>query len=163
MLGAEPGDPTEHTYTEIADALRQHGAQPLADLEELWRRIVYSVLITNVDDHLHNHGFLHVQTGQWRLSSAFNVNPFPGRVRELKTWISEDVGSEASIEATMETTPYFQVGRERACNILSRIVKTTGKWKSAGAGLGMSRHDIDAFAAAFKHAERRTAMKLPKR
>ena len=38
---------------------------------------------------LHNHGFLHVETGKWRLSPAFDVNPFPDRERELKTWITE--------------------------------------------------------------------------
>jgi serine/threonine-protein kinase HipA len=51
MLGAEPSDPGEHAYTEIVDALRQHGSQSQADIEELWRRIAFSILITNVDDH----------------------------------------------------------------------------------------------------------------
>jgi serine/threonine-protein kinase HipA len=60
MLGVDTGDDSEHTYTEIVDALRQHGFRPQADIEELWRRIAFSILITNVDDHLHNHGFLHL-------------------------------------------------------------------------------------------------------
>lgn len=85
MLGAEPGDPGEHAYTELVDALRQNGAAPPADIEELWRRIAFSILITNVDDHLLNHGFLHVERGLWRLAPAFDINPFPERVRELKT------------------------------------------------------------------------------
>ena len=57
MIGADGDEAVEHTYAEIVDALRQHGAQPQADIEELWRRIAFSILITNVDDHLHNHGF----------------------------------------------------------------------------------------------------------
>ena len=58
----------------------------------VWQRIAFSILIDNVDDHLHNHGFLYVAADQWRLSPAFDVNPFPDRVRELKTWITEETG-----------------------------------------------------------------------
>ena len=52
--------------------------------------MAFSILITNVDDHLRNHGFLHVDREFWRLSPAFDINPSPDRVRELKTWISEE-------------------------------------------------------------------------
>jgi serine/threonine-protein kinase HipA len=68
MLGAEPSDPGEHDYTEIVDAIRVRGADAQKDVEELWRRIAFSILITNVDDHLMNHGFLHVEHGLWRLA-----------------------------------------------------------------------------------------------
>ena len=70
-----------------------------------------SVLITNVDDHLRNHGFLHANRGQWRLAPAFDLNPFPDRVREMKTWISEETGPEATIEALLSVIPYFQISR----------------------------------------------------
>src|SRR5258707_4951746 len=56
MLGAK--DRETHSYLEIADALRQHGATPKTDLQALWRRIVLNILISNTDDHLRNHGFL---------------------------------------------------------------------------------------------------------
>jgi len=101
LLGIERGDPQEHSYTEIADALRVHGAAVQADLEELWRRIAYSILITNVDDHLHNHGFLHADRGLWRLAPAFDLNAFPDRTRELKTWIAPETGPEATVEALL--------------------------------------------------------------
>ncbi len=87
LLDVDPAG--EHAYTQIVDALRQHGAHAQADIEELWRRMAFSILINNVDDHLRNHGFLHVAHGQWRLAPAFDVNPSPDRARELKTWISE--------------------------------------------------------------------------
>ena len=135
MLGAESSDPSEHAYTEIVDALRVHGAAAQSDIEELWRRIAFSVLITNVDDHLFNHGFLHVGHGQWRLAPAFDVNPFPDRVRELKTWISPETGPDATIDALMSVTPYFAGRRRRrtppfrvpipALGLLSEIAITT--------------------------------------
>jgi len=108
------GAPTEHTYTEIVDAIRQHGADAQADIEELGRRIAFSILINNVDDHLHNHGFTHVAKDQWRLSPAFDLNPFPDRQRELRTWISEEASPAASIDALMAVAAYFKLDKEAA-------------------------------------------------
>ena len=76
----------DRTYTELADALRRVSVQPSEDVRELWRRVLFNLLITNVDDHLWNVGVLYAGEGQWRLAPAFDVNPFPDRVRESKTW-----------------------------------------------------------------------------
>jgi serine/threonine-protein kinase HipA len=65
----------DRSYTEIADAIRAHGHAPTRDVRQLWRRLVFNLLITNVDDHLQNHGFLHVAHGQWRLAPAFRHQP----------------------------------------------------------------------------------------
>jgi serine/threonine-protein kinase HipA len=69
------------------DVRKRHA--PTADLHQLWRRLVFNLLITTVDDHLQNHGFLHVEHGLWRLAPAFDLNPFPDKERESKTWLSE--------------------------------------------------------------------------
>jgi serine/threonine-protein kinase HipA len=82
----------DRSYTEIADAIRAHGHAPTQDVRQLWRRLVFNLLITNVDDHLQNHGFLHVAHGQWRLAPAFDINPFPDKEQESKTWLSEQDG-----------------------------------------------------------------------
>jgi serine/threonine-protein kinase HipA len=160
MLGAEPEDSAEHTYTEIVDAIRQHGAAPKADIEELWRRIAFSILITNVDDHLHNHGFLHVDRGQWRLAPAFDVNPFPDRVRELKTWISETTGPAATIDALMSVIAYFRIPRARAREVLTEVEASVTRWREEGRLLGMSEPELASFADAFEHAERAAARKI---
>ncbi len=157
MLGAEPDAAGDHSYTELVDALRQHGAASKADIEELWRRIAFSILVTNVDDHLRNHGFLHVERGQWRLAPAFDVNPFPDRLRELKTWVSEEAGPEATIEALMSVTPYFRIATPQARKILGRVEKAVARWQSEGRALGMSGGELDQFADAFEHAERPAA------
>lgn len=154
MLGVDTSDDSEHAYTEIVDALRQQGIRPQADIEELWRRIAFSILINNVDDHLHNHGFLHVQQGQWTLAPAFDVNPFPERARELKTWISEDTGPEASIEALQSVAPYFRIDRDAAIRILAEVEQATGRWRQVGHSIGMSHRELDQFADAFEHRER---------
>ncbi len=163
LLGADPANPQEHFYTEIVDALRIHGADARCDIEELWRRMAYCVLITNVDDHLHNYGFLHASRGQWRLAPAFDLNPFPDRVRELKTWIAENAGPEATIEALLSALPYFRISRTRATEILSRMEHALSQWRETGLSLGMTRQELDQFADAFEHPEREAARKAARR
>lgn len=75
MLGANDGE-DDHSYLEIAEFIAANSASPTADLHELWKRMVFSHLINNTDDHLRNHGFLLTKTG-WRLSPMFDVNPNP--------------------------------------------------------------------------------------
>ena len=157
LLGVDTTDGSEHSYIEIVDALRQHGAQPQADIEELWRRIAFSILINNVDDHLHNHGFLHVQRGQWVLAPAFDINPFPERARELKTWISEEAGPEASINALMSVTPYFRIDKGTAIRILSDVERAASQWRQVGRSIGMNNTELEPFVEAFEHRERDVA------
>ncbi|MCA0049300.1 type II toxin-antitoxin system HipA family toxin [Mesorhizobium sp. B283B1A] len=159
MIGAESGDAGEHSYTELVDMLRRHGSQPAADIEELWRRIAFSILITNVDDHLHNHGFIHVDRGQWRLAPAFDINPFPERVRDLKTWISEETGPEAKIDALMSVIAYFRIKTDRAKTILAEVERAVSTWREEGRALGMTHQELDSFADAFEHRERQAAQR----
>jgi serine/threonine-protein kinase HipA len=163
LLGAESTDPQEHSYTEIVDAIRRYSPHARADIEELWRRIAFSVLITNVDDHLHNHGFLHEGRGQWRMSPAFDLNPFPDRARELKTWISADAGPAATIDAVMSVAPYFRISRAAALKALRKIDEAVSQWRAVGKRLGMSSRELDLFADAFEHPERQAVQRLPTR
>jgi serine/threonine-protein kinase HipA len=142
------------------DALRVHGAAVQADIEELWRRIAYSILITNVDDHLHNHGFLHVERGLWRLAPAFDINPFPDRARELKTWVSADTGPEATIEALMSVIAYFHISARRAKEILREVERAVAGWRKVGRAIDMTDRELEQFTDAFEHSERKAAQKI---
>jgi len=160
LLGADSDESRDHFYTEIVDAIRVHGADSQTDIEELWRRIAFSILITNVDDHLHNHGFLHVHHGQWGLAPAFDINPFPERVRELKTWISEETGPEATIDALMSVIAYFRIPLARAREILGEIEHAVSGWRDKGQALGMTSRELEQFADAFEHPERIAARRV---
>lgn len=153
----EADDTAEHSYVEIVDAIRVHGAAVQEDIEELWRRIAFSILINNVDDHLHNHGFLHVERGSWRLSPAFDINPFPDRLRELKTWISEETGPAASIDALLSVAGYFRIPLAQARKIVRDVERTVSAWRAVGAAIGMTSSELDAFTEAFEHEERAVA------
>lgn len=149
-----------HAYTEVVDALRRYSADFQKDAEELWRRIALTILITNVDDHLRNHGFLHVEKNLWRLSPAFDINPFPNKRRALKTWIAEDVGDGASIQALMEHAPYFGIDFKDARKILSEVESAVSSWRYIGKHLGMTTQELRALEPAFEHEERAVARRI---
>ncbi|REG50317.1 serine/threonine-protein kinase HipA [Paraburkholderia sp. BL6669N2] len=152
----------EHAYTQIADCIIARCADPKRDLEELWRRLVFNLLITNVDDHVQNHGFLHVEHGQWRLAPAFDINPFPDKDPELKLWLNEDYGPVDSIEAVMNEAPYFRLSADEAKRILNEVRNAVRDWKrvAKSAPVGMTDDDLDAFQPAFENEQVKVATAL---
>jgi len=148
LLGLIDGD--EATYTDIAEAIRSHSSAPTEDLHELWRRIVFSVLIGNLDDHLRNHGFLYDQKDQWRLSPAYDLNPVPSaeKARELTTWISEE-GPEADLRLARRAAPHFALRDDHAESIISEVSDALVGWQKTARQLGMSAADIGVYATAF--------------
>ena len=121
--------------------------------------MAFYILITNIDDHLRNHGFLHVSRGSWRLSPAFDINPFPDRVRTLKTWLSEDMGPDGTIEGLMSVIAYFRISLARAKEILHQVEEAVSRWRVVGRTIGMTEIDLESFSDAFEHPERSAARK----
>ncbi|WP_245754373.1 type II toxin-antitoxin system HipA family toxin [Candidatus Accumulibacter aalborgensis] len=149
----------EHAYTEIAERILSVAPDARRDLAELWRRIVFNMLITNVDDHLHNHGFLHVGHGQWQLAPAFDLNPFPDKERELKTWLTEESGPTGSVDDALAAAPYFHLQPDTALRILGEVVRAVSQWREVAKspGVDMTSQEVDAFEPAFEHEELRLA------
>ena len=149
------------TYTAMAEAIRAHSDAPGRDLLELFKRVSFSILVSNTDDHLKNHGFLYAGNNQWRLSPLFDVNPSPDRHRELKTAISEISGTTASIATLLDHAPFFDLATPDAAAILKTMATTIRHgWRAMGQTLGMTRHDVDVYRAAFEHEETDVAQKL---
>jgi serine/threonine-protein kinase HipA len=151
LLQAIPAE--QYTYVDIASAIRMHSAQAATDLQELWRRLVFNILVNNVDDHLKNHGFLHHAYGQWKLAPAFDVNPFPDKERALKTWISEDAGDVASLAEAIAVAPLFGLTNGAEAPMLSKLKAAVRNWKTVARAVGMSAADIESFSPAFAHPE----------
>ncbi|ALM85821.1 type II toxin-antitoxin system HipA family toxin [Bordetella sp. N] len=149
MLQSDGRD-TEHAYTELVDVLLQQGATPIADIHQLWRRMVFNFLICNTDDHLRNTGFLYdARNLGWRLSPAFDLNPMPGDRRESKTWLTEDSGPIDSRDMLMESASYFRLDAEEAAAIWTEVARAVDNWRLAGKGLGMNGRDLVDFEPAF--------------
>ena len=147
LLGLNDGD--EATYTDIAEAIRMYSSEPTEDLHELWRRIVFGVLIGNLDDHLRNHGFLYDHDDKWRLSPAYDLNPVPiaEKARELTTWISE-AGPDADLDLALRTAPFFALNTQRAEAIIGEVSAALNGWQNTARQLGMSAADVSIYATA---------------
>jgi len=155
----------DHSYTEIADAIRSHGHAPIDDLRQLWRRLVFNLLITNVDDHLQNHGFLHVAHGQWRLAPAFDINPFPDKDRESKTWLSEQDGPITDVRMLLGRASYFALDARQAIAVLGEVYGAVLNWRQVAIGprVGLRSAELDDFAPAFEHEQTNAAAALLRR
>ncbi len=152
----------EHSYEEVVDQMRSHSADFTADARQLWRRIVFNHLITNVDDHLQNIGFLYVGKNMWKLAPAFDLNPFPDKARESKTWLSERSGPVTSVAQLLAEAANFQLKPEEAVAALGEIVRAVGDWRRVATSpeVGLGAKELPAFADAFEHDELKTALAL---
>jgi serine/threonine-protein kinase HipA len=152
----------ERAYTEVADIIRAKCARPTEDAQQLWRRLVFNLLITNVDDHLQNLGFLYVGQGMWRLAPAFDVNPFPDKDRESKTWLSEDMGPATSLVMLMERADYFALQPAEALKSLSAVYAAVCDWRTVALGtdVGLLEAELDDLAPAFEHPDMKVAQSL---
>lgn len=160
MLQASRGD--EHAYTEIVDIMNRVCLDAKADAQQLWRRLVFNHLITNTDDHLHNLGFLHVGNDKWALSPAFDLNPFPDKLRESKTWLSEDTGPIDSIGQLLGKAAYFYLDQSQALTILAEVHAAVTDWRQVALSkeVGLPHRELADFAPAFEHAEMEAAAGL---
>jgi len=152
MLGADDREP--RSYLEIADALRRHGVAARRDLTELWSRVVFSILISNTDDHLRNHGFLYEDGQGWRLSPAYDLNPTPAEIgpRILQTYIDEYDGT-ASVDRALATASYYGLDLDDAKRIAGEIGRAASAWRETAAGLGASPEEIMRMESAFAHED----------
>ena len=157
MLGAR--DNESHSYLEIVDALRQHGATPKTDIEALWRRIVFNILISNTDDHLRNHGFLYHGSDGWRLSPAYDLNPVPTDIkpRILTTAINEHDGT-ASLALAMSVAKYFKLDAAKTRAIAKQVGKAVSTWRNEAAHHGVGKNEIDRMTSAFEHEDLKEAL-----
>lgn len=150
LLGLTQNDPG--AYTLLADGIRQFGDNIHQDLEELWRRLIFSLLASNYDDHLRNHGFLMFQPGRWSLSPAYDLNPVPEseRAQTPKTPISEELVLP-SVALALEVAPRFALTKKEAQHILREVLHAILDWKKVGKKLGIKITTLDAYASAFEN------------
>lgn len=136
------------SYLDMAEFISQQGADAKADLEELWRRIVFSIAISNTDDHLRNHGFILTPKG-WRLSPAYDINPVPNSTG-LKLNISETENS-LDMSLVLKVKDFFRISDAKANEILSQIIESVGKWKNIADNLKLPKNEQEIMKSAFNN------------
>jgi serine/threonine-protein kinase HipA len=140
------------SYLEIARVLIDHGANTVADLRELWSRIVFNMLVSNTDDHLRNHGFILVPGKGWRLSDAYDMNPVP-ESQGLKLNVSE-ADNAMDLDLARSVAPYFRVSSKMAGEIVSRSQAVVMQWPKIAGSLKIRARERERMAPAFRLAGR---------
>lgn len=150
MLELNDGD-EGGSYLDIADVIERSSPQVDGDLAQLWRRIAFSIAISNTDDHLRNHGFLRTSSAGWTLSPAFDLNPDPEPgPKRLSTAIDFD-DANASIDTLMSVAGEFRLGAEAARSILDEVLEAASWWRRVAGEAGLGAGEIERMAPAFEH------------
>lgn len=148
----------DRSYLELVDALRQLGDAPREDLHQLWRRMVFNLLVSNVDDHVRNHGFLRGAEG-WRLSPAFDMNPSPadvkGRIHVMA--FNEDEHS-SSLDVCLSVADYFALKKNEAALIAAEVAAVVATWRDVAKHCKLSKFHMERMESAFEHDDLRDAL-----
>lgn len=149
LLNAKDGEP--RSYVELADAVRQISLCPAQDLSQLWRRMAFSILASNFDDHLRNHAVVFVDGG-WTLSPAYDLNPTPLHIkpRVLTTAVNVDGDTTASIELAIDAAPEFMMSESDARAAAREVAKAVSTWREQAAKTGISDREIERMSSAFQ-------------
>jgi serine/threonine-protein kinase HipA len=150
MLGLKDGE--RGSYPELVDALTRHGARAREDARELYRRMVLNILISNVDDHLRNHGFLWSGPRGWTLSPVYDLNPTPTDVRPriLTTNISLDEAT-CDVDLAISSAENFGLSTKDAKAILKEVASVTATWREVATRAGATQRERHRVASAFEH------------
>ena len=134
------------SYLEFAEFLMKNGANVEKDLEEVWRRIVFSICIKNTDDHLRNHGFLLTEDG-WVLSPAYDINPIETGTG-LKLNISENDNS-LDLGLALDVAPYFRLDPDKANQIIRTVKKEVNGWRALAEKYKIPKSEQEMMVNAF--------------
>ncbi len=119
LLGRQDGDPA--SWLDLLDAVQQYSAQPRRDAADLWRRMVFGMVISNTDDHLRNHGFLRTASG-WMLSPAYDINFDITDAATRRHALSFDARvTTPSAKFALEFTELFGLSAADSIDIIRRI------------------------------------------
>lgn len=149
------------SYTEIVDFIRVNAADADADFRELYLRLIFTILVSNKDDHLKNHGFLYAGAGLWRLSPVFDVNPAPDRNPHLETAIIEGGKHDRSIRLALEAATFFEIEEAEARRMIRETARRIfGEWREELRKVGLAGAQAREYEAAFVNDQTELALTL---
>jgi serine/threonine-protein kinase HipA len=150
-LNASDGD--QRSYLELVDILRQDGAETDRDAAQLWRRMVFNILISNTDDHLRNHGYLRTAQG-WRLSPAYDLNPMPTDVKpRIHALALNEIDDESSLDTALSVAGAFGLSLGEAVIIAGEVGAAVSAWQEVAAAQGLTPAQIARMESAFEHED----------
>lgn len=147
LLGLTDGDnaSTGYGYTDIVDFIIQQGCNVEQNLEELYRRVAFYIIIGNSDDHFRNHGFLLTRKG-WELSPAYDINP---TLAEHQSLLINRTSSGSDIDVLLASADEYMIAARKAEVIISEVKTAVASWRNVARQLGLPQRDIELFAPRF--------------
>lgn len=150
MTLLERADGDVASYLDLVELIAQRGAHPARDLEQLWRRVVFFMCVSNIDDHLRNHGFL-LEPAGWSLAPAYDMNPV-ATAGGLTLNVSETDNAQ-DLSLARDVAKLFRLTSKRANEVITDVITAVRGWHHEAKKLGLSRGAQDRMAAAFQVAE----------
>ena len=166
MLGCDESESPNKSYADLADAIRRycHPSVIRRDNEELFRRMVFNILVTNDDDHLRNHGFVwDPRLGGWALSPLYDVMPRAAVATER--YLHLGVGPQgrlADLDNALAAHAKFTLSQSKACEIMSNVWAVVREWRVYFDQYGVAEEQMDKVATAFRHIDHVSSAKLRK-
>ena len=147
LLGVTDGDnaSTGFGYTDIADFIVRYGCNVERNLEELYRRVVFNIIVGNSDDHFRNHGFLLRRKG-WELSPAYDINP---TLSDSQSLLINRVTSDSDLEILKGASDEYMLYAGRAEKIIAEVRGAMKSWRNEARRLGLPQRDIEMFGPRF--------------
>lgn len=148
LLGYQDGDgaKTGASYLDLVDLIERMGFDVAAELEELWKRIVFNICVNNTDDHLRNHGFIANDRG-WRLSPVYDINPQPwGGGLALNI---DESSNACELDLTRQVGKFFRLTRSRQDQIIIEVKQSVSQWESLAQARGFRRPEVEQMRPAF--------------
>lgn len=147
MLNASDNDKIQYSYIDIAYSIMEYGINPEKDLEELWRRMVFNILINNTDDHLRNHGFLYQRGGGWTLSPAYDLNP--NLDKSVFATSIDDTGANNTVENAIRVAKEFRLSNDKVNEILKEIKEALADWRKIAKAFDINKGEISKMERIF--------------
>lgn len=147
LLGLTDGDnaSTGYGYTDIVDFIIRQGSNVEQNLEELYRRVAFYIIVGNSDDHFRNHGFLLTRKG-WELSPAYDINP---TLSDTQSLLINRNTSESDIDILLKSAGDYMLSSGKARNIINEVKNAMKSWRNEAIRLGLPQRDMDMFAPRF--------------
>lgn len=135
------------SYLDIAGFIKMYGAMPKSDLLELWRRIAFSMAVSNTDDHLRNHGFI-ITEGGWYLSPLYDVNPnSDGDILSLNV---DENSNLIDFDLAVAASKHYGLSTKQATEEVANIKAVVeDNWRRIAKRYDLSRSEIDNMSPAF--------------
>lgn len=147
MLGYSDGNAENASWLEIAEFIIKHGNNVKADLEELWRRLAFSIAVSNSDCHLRNHAFILDKNRSWNLSPAYDINPDPFATGLALN--ANENNNSLDFDLALSVAPYFRVNSKAAKEYLQLVKRNVAKWEQIAAEFKIPKKEMQKMARAF--------------